>query len=98
MKLLDAILEKGKRPILGKLRIVQLIEGDVQILMRILVNQRNKYQIEDNPRVVKYNYELRLHYSIEDVLLEKRLVYDNSLLNEKRTIHNMTDLKSYYDW
>ena len=34
---------------------------------------------------------------IKDVLLEKRIVYDNSLINRKMTIYNMTDLKSYYD-
>ena len=97
MKLLDIILEKGKETILEKLKIVQLIEGDVQILIRTLVNQRNKFQIEDNPRIAKYNYRSRLYYSIEDMLLEKRLMCNNSLLNGKRTIHNMTDLKSCYD-
>ena len=69
----------------------------MQILMRILINQRNKLQIEDNPRVAKCNYELRPHYSIEDALLKKRLMNDNSLLNRKRTVHNMIDLKLCYN-
>ena len=68
---------------MGKLRIAQLIEAYVQILIRILINQRNKFEIEDDHRVAKCNCRSRPHYSIEDVLLEKRLMHDNSLLNRK---------------
>ena len=35
IKILDIIMEKGKGLILGKLRIIQLIEVDLQLLMRI---------------------------------------------------------------
>lgn len=34
----DAIIEKGKGPILGKLRITQLIEADLQLIMRICID------------------------------------------------------------
>ena len=35
MKILKVCIEKGKEPILGKLRVLQLIEEDLQIMMRI---------------------------------------------------------------
>ena len=64
MKLLEVILEKGKGPVLGSLRNIQLIEGDIQILMSILINQRNKFKIETDPRIAKCNYGSIPHYSI----------------------------------
>ena len=30
-------------------------------------------------------------------LLEKRLIFDNSIITTKSTIYNLTDLKSYYN-
>ena len=82
---------------LGKLRTIQLIEADVQLLMRILINQRNKFKIEKDSRVTKCNYRLRPHYSIEDIILEKKITHNNSLLNRNIIIYNIIDLKSYYD-
>ena len=46
VKLLAVILEKGKGPIIGKLRTIQLIEGDLQILMRIFIGGRNDENLE----------------------------------------------------
>ena len=76
---------------------MQLIEADLQLLIRILINNRNKLNIEYDERILKSNYRSRMNYSIENVILEKRLWYNNSLLGGKTTIHNMTDLKAYYD-
>jgi len=83
--------------VLGSLRNIQLIEGDIQILMSILINQQNKFKIETDLRIAKYNYGSRSHYSIENALLEKRLIYNNSLLKGKYMIYNMIDLKLCYD-
>ena len=33
--ILDVMLEKGKGPLLGKLRMIELIEGDMQIITRL---------------------------------------------------------------
>ena len=55
MKILEVILEKGKGPVLGTLRNIQLIEGVIQVLMSILINQRNKFKIETDLRIVKSN-------------------------------------------
>ena len=37
LKVLDIILEKGKKSILRKLRTIQLIEAELKLLIRILV-------------------------------------------------------------
>ena len=42
LKVLDVILEKGKGPIIGKLRIIQLIEADLQMIIRILSTTESK--------------------------------------------------------
>ena len=74
-----------------------MIEADLQLLMRILVNTRNKRSIELDPWVSNCNYSSRANYSIENAILEERLWYDNSLLKGKKTVHNMTDLTACYD-
>ena len=91
------MIEKGKGPIVGKLRTIQLIEVDLQLLMRILVNNRNKFKIEIYHRIVKSNYGSRLDYSIDDTILDKRLVFDNSIIIGKYNTYNMTDLQLCYD-
>jgi len=97
LKTLDVILEKEKGPVVDKLRTTQLIVADLQLLMRILVNTRNKISIEAGSRVSKCNYGSHANYSIENVILEKHLWYNNSLLRSNKIIYNMTDLKFYYN-
>ena len=75
------MIEKGKGPMIGKLRTIQLIEADLQMIMRICINNRNKYKIESNSRVSKANYLSRLNYSIETAILEKKLIYNASSIN-----------------
>ena len=43
------------------------------------------------------NHRLRPNYSIKNAILEKQLIYNNSLLIGRKTIYNMTDLQSCYD-
>ena len=97
LKTLDITIEKGKGPVIRKLRTIQLIEADLQILMIIFINERNSGRIEIDPMISKYNYGSRKGYSIENAILEKRIVYNNSLLMGNHTIHNMTDLQSCYN-
>ena len=91
------MLDKGKGPILGKLRIIQLIEADLQLIIRIFLGSRNKKAIEGDKRILKYNYGLRQGYSIEEVILEKRLIYDISRMNKELTAYIITDLEVYCD-
>ena len=65
--------------------------------MGIGINHRNKYAIENNPRVLKSNYGSRPDYSIETEILQKRLIYDNSKLTNQTIAYNITDLKAYYN-
>ena len=47
-------------------------------MMRILLNNGDKERIEIDKR--NSNYGLRKNYSIESALLEKRIVFNNSLI------------------
>ena len=51
LKLLAVILEKGKGPIIGKLRTIQLIEADLQLLMCIFIGGRNDENLESDSRL-----------------------------------------------
>ena len=97
MNLVNAALEKGKRSVLGKLRIFTLIEGDLQMLMWIFLLAEEEELIENNKRFAKANYGLWKNYSIETAILEKHLIMDKSLLSMNVTMYNLTDLQSYYD-
>jgi len=90
------MIDKGKGLVVRKLRIIQLIEADLQLVMRIIFNQ-NKHSIERNKRVLKNNFRSRLDYSIKLVILHKRLVYDNNKFTNKVIVHNMIDLEVCYD-
>ena len=46
LQVLDVIIEKGKKLVLGKLRTIQLIEANSQLLMRIFTILRNSGAIE----------------------------------------------------
>ena len=46
INLVEITLEKGKGPILGKLRNITLIEGDLQINIRICLNAKSEELIE----------------------------------------------------
>ena len=97
LKVLDVILEKGKGPVIGKLRTIQLIEADLQLLMRIYVGGRNNKNIEKDERLSQFNYGSRSNYSIETAILEKRLMYDIAVRDGKPMLHNISDLKACYD-
>lgn len=97
LKILDAILGKGKGMIIGKLRTITLIEADLQNIMRIYLDDEIEEKIESDERFSKSNYGSRKNYSIETAILEKRLTFDNSLLSGKSTIYHLTDLQSCYD-
>ena len=76
---------------------LQLIEVDLQLLMRIFLLSEEEENIENNERISKANYGSYKNYSIESEILEKRLIFDNSLLITKLTIYNLIDLQSYYN-
>ena len=85
-------IEKGKGLIVEKLRTIQLIEANLQLLMRIFLTLRNVDEIEHNKYLSKFNYGSRKTYTIEEALLEKHLIYNSAVFNCKVTIHVVTDL------
>ena len=46
---------------------------------------------------MKANYGSRKNYSIETAALEKRLVFDSSMISLENTIYAFADLKAHYD-
>ena len=96
--MVDITLEKGKGLVLGKLRTITLIEGNLQIMMQRSLSATENEIIEDDNRFSKANYELRRNFLIEIAILEKRLILDNSIISMKPTIYNLIDLQSCYDW
>ena len=74
-----------------------MIEADLQLIMRISINNRNKHQIEKGPKISTNNFGSRSNYSIEMAILQKRIIYDNSKLITKPMVYNMTDLEVYYN-
>ena len=55
-KLTLIAIEKKKGPVVGKLRTIQLIKVGLQLIMRIGIDNRNKYKIKEDPRISKSNY------------------------------------------
>ena len=74
-----------------------LIEGDLQINMRIQLNADSEELIEKDRRFSTANFGSRKNYAIETAILKKRSICNNSLVEMKKTAHNFTNLKSYYD-
>ena len=89
---------KEKGVILEKLRIIELIEEDFQIIIQMYVGLRNDKNIKNGIRLSKFNFGFRKQYSIESTLLEKRLIYDISKYNNEPTIYLLSDLEACYDW
>lgn len=77
---------------MGKLCNITLIEGDLQMMMRLYLNSEKEELIETDSCFSKANYGSRKNYSIKTALLEKRLIFDNSLITTKPTVYALTDL------
>ena len=85
-------MKKEKGPVVENLHIIQLIEADLQFLLKGCVTKRKGFKIGDDVGVWEVNYRSKLYYSIKNIILGKRLVYDNSILLGNKTIYNITDL------
>ena len=72
------MIEKGKGLVIDKLRTIQLIKNNLQIIIRIFTNNRTRGKIEADLRISKAKYRSRANYSIENAILEKRIIYDYS--------------------
>ena len=97
VKILDTVLEKEKGPVIRKLRIIQLIEGDLQLLMRALVTNRNSIIAENSPRLSQYNFGNRKCFDITTAILEKQLLKEVINLQNVPCIHFVDDRRACYD-
>jgi len=89
------MIEKGYGPVIDKLCIIQLIEADLQLLMRIFIELKCKKYLEKDKRLSKANYSSWKNYSIEMAILEKQLICNSYLLQLTLVIHNLIDSQSY---
>ena len=65
---------KGKGPNLSKLRTIQLIEANLQLMTKIFIGERSDENIVKDERLLKYNCRSRRNYSIDIAILGKRLI------------------------
>ena len=65
--------------------------------MRIFIGLRNQSRMKNDSRFSKHNYSSRKAYSIDEVILERRLLYNTSKIIMIPIIHVVTDLATCYD-
>ena len=66
-------------PILGKLRTIQLVGADLQLIMRIFLELSCEEMLDKDIRVSKFNFRLQKDFSIDNTVLEKWLIYGISM-------------------
>ena len=87
------MLEKGKGPRIDKLRIIQLINADLRMLMRTLISPvANKVADEGKLNLSQY---ARKQETTISALIEKRLLLENSILHCKDSPFNCFGLTSF---
>ena len=91
------MLGKGKEITLGELQIITIIEVGMQNTVWIYLNDRKEELIETDGRFSKANCGFRKNYSTETDMLEKKLIFNSSLLTTKLNTYTLSDLQSCYD-
>ena len=65
--------------------------------MRIFIGGRIEGAIENDKRITKFNYGLQTHCSIENAIIEKRLMHALAIRDGKKMMHNISDLEAWCD-
>ena len=65
--------------------------------MQIFLKLRNKGAIEQDQQLLKFIFESRQSYTINEALLETRLLFDSLIRNRKQMINTVTDLEACYN-
>ena len=94
--MLDVMMRKGKGNEINKLRVAQIIEVDIQLLMTFL-GMRIEENYENDNRMSKCNHGSRKGHSIESALLEKLLVFDLETKIEEEFSCATSDLEACHD-
>lgn len=89
------MLEKGKGPRIDKLRIIQLIQSDLQTVMKMLI-QPTATKLEREGKINLCQFA-RAKSTTISVLVEKRLLMENSILTRKYSIWIVSDMTACYD-
>ena len=76
---------------------MKLIEADLQLIMRICIDVRRNEKEEYYSRLSIYNLVSRKGYSLESLILEKRLMHDMRVCNEESMVYNMSDIEAWCD-
>ena len=58
---------------------------------------RNQNSIEEDDRLSEFNFGSRQNYSINEALIEKRLIQNSSLIMEEKPVHIVIDLSTCCD-
>lgn len=94
-KSLACMLEKGKGPLLNKLRIIQLIQADLQMLMRVLILPSANKVIEEG--IINKCQYARRKETMMNALVEKRLIIESSILTRKDPVWLVSDMSACYN-
>jgi len=65
--------------------------------MRIFIRDRNDSNLEADTRISKFNYGSCKNYSIENVIVEKRLMYKLVVRDAQEIMYTISDLKVCYN-
>ena len=66
-----------------------MIEVDLQLVMRTCLGSRMNERIESDARLSKYKHGSRKIHSIENALLEKRLIIDHAKNGKRKYVHHI---------
>ena len=69
----------------------------LQFVIRIFLGLRNEGAIENDDWFSKFNFRSRARYSIDEAIIEKRLLCNSSIWNKEETVYIIADLLAYYD-
>ena len=90
-------VEKRERSTFKKIRILEMIEADLQLVMRMHLWGWTNERVESDKRSSKQNYGSREGHSIENALLETMLIFDHAKKTEESNVHAMSDLEACYN-
>ena len=97
LNILNIIIEKEKRAYYRQVEEYIINRSGFTASYKNLYRIKSEKIIENVDRLSKANYRSRKNYSVELVILEKCLIYESSLLSNALSIHNLTNLQSYYN-
>ena len=94
-KAIAVMLEKGKGPRIDKLRIIQLISADLQLLMRVIILPGAEAVYHE--KKLNESQYARKKTTVMSALVEKRLMIEQSKLTREDSMWVVSDMTACYD-